>query len=110
MKILVIGDPHGYNKYKESVLKQADVILVTGDIGKVDLARKRYFDNLKRKTKGLEELEYGGKFNKKVHEEIYNSSLNILKRFSKVAPTYSILGNVGTNMIYDSNVKKDEAK
>ena len=43
MKILVVGDPHGYGKYRESVLKKADLILIPGDIGKADTARKYEF-------------------------------------------------------------------
>ena len=43
MKILIIGDPHGNLRYPKSVLKQAEIIFITGDIGKADLARKRFF-------------------------------------------------------------------
>lgn len=95
MKILVIGDPHGYHKYKESILKQADVILMTGDIGKADFARKFYFDNLKRKAKGLPELEEDTKNIKAVHMEIHNSTIRLIKLLSKFAPVYTIQGNVG---------------
>ena len=40
MKVLVIGDPHGFYQYDKSILRNADIIFVTGDIGKADLARK----------------------------------------------------------------------
>jgi len=108
VKILVIGDPHGSKKIKKIPVKEIDLILITGDVGKADLARGRFFENVKRKKEGLPELEYDGKLNKAVYNEIYNSSLRVWKFFSKFAPTYSILGNVGTNMIKDSEVKKDE--
>lgn len=107
MKILAIGDPHGKLPKK---LPKTDLILCTGDAGKATLARKFHFDNVKRKQKGLEELEYDSQFMKRVYQEIYKSSLDIWRYLSKIAPTYSILGNVGTNMIYDSKVKKDEKK
>lgn len=42
--------------------------------------------------------------------EIYSSTLDILKYVSKFAHTYSILGNVGTNIIRDSWVRKKERK
>lgn len=110
MKILVVGDPHGSEKIKKIPFKRIDLILLTGDVGKADLARKRYFENIKREKEGLLELEYDAKSNKSAYNEIYNSSLNVWKHFSKFASTYSILGNVGMNMVYDSNVRKDERK
>jgi len=40
MKILAIGDPHGdIKRIKEIPIKGIDLILITGDIGKADLAR-----------------------------------------------------------------------
>lgn len=113
MKILAIGDPHGkLPKNLDFVTKKnkIDLILCVGDAGKADLARKRFFENIERKKKGLPELEYNNDFQKKVWMEIYNSSLYVWKYLSKLAPTYSVLGNVGTNMIYDWKVKKEERK
>ncbi|MBU4069864.1 MAG: metallophosphoesterase [Nanoarchaeota archaeon] len=52
MKILVIGDPHGkLGKIKKLNLKNIDLKLITGDLGKADLARKRFFENLERRAK-----------------------------------------------------------
>ena len=49
MRILAIGDPHGdLSKIKKIPLKGVDLILLTGDLGKADLARKRYFENVER--------------------------------------------------------------
>ncbi|MCK4647743.1 metallophosphoesterase [Candidatus Pacearchaeota archaeon] len=110
MKILAVGDPHGSKKTKKIPIKGVDLILITGDIGKADLARKRFFENVKRKKEGLLELEYDGKFSKLVYTEIYNSTLDILKYFSKETQTYSIFGNVGTKMMRNSEVKKEEKK
>lgn len=111
MKILAVGDPHGdMKKLGKIPKKDIDLVLCTGDVGKADLARERFFENVKRKKEGLPELEYDGKFNKKVWMQIYDSSLDVWKYLSKIAPTYSILGNVGMSMIYDSNVKKEEKK
>ncbi len=109
MKILVVGDPHGnLKKIKNIPTKEIDLILMTGDLGKADLARKFYFENLKREKEGLLELEYDSKTFLKIYEEIHNSTINIVKYFCKKIPVYSILGNVGTNMIKDSEVKKEE--
>lgn len=111
MKILAVGDPHGDMKKLMSIpKKEIDFVLCTGDVGQADFARKFHFENVKRQQQGLEKLEYDGKTSKKVYDEIYNSSLEVWKYLSKIAPTYSILGNVGMNMIYDSNVKKEEKK
>ena len=111
MKICAIGDPHGdMKKIKKIPLSKNDLILITGDVGKADFARNRFFENIKRKDKGLDELEYTAKDNKTAYMEIHNSSIDVWKYTSKFAPTYSILGNVGMNMIYDSNVRKDEKK
>ncbi len=108
MKILVIGDPHG--KLPKKIPNNVDLILVTGDIGKADLARRRAFENIERKKKGLPELEDDANFSKKVWKEIYDSTLQILKRLSKIAPVYTILGNVGGSMIKESERKKEEKK
>ena len=59
MRILVVGDPHGeLGKIKKLDSKKIDLVLCTGDIGKADFARKRFFENIERKRKGLEELDY----------------------------------------------------
>jgi Icc-related predicted phosphoesterase len=111
MKICVIGDPHGnMKKIRKIPLTKSDLILITGDAGKADFARNKSFENVKRKNEGLEELEYSAKDNKTAWMEIFNSSLEVWKYTSKFAPTYSILGNIGMNMIYDSNVRKEEKK
>ena len=111
MRILAIGDPHGdIRKIERITLSKSDLILITGDVGKADFARNRFFENIKRKKRGLKELKYTAKDNKKAYKEIFNSSLEILRYTSKFAPTYSILGNVGMHMIYDSNVRKDEKR
>jgi len=108
MKILVIGDPHGYNKYKKSIFKGVDLILVTGDLGKADKARKFYFDNLKRKEKGLLEVEKNKNYFKEVHMEIHKSTIEILKNLSRYAPVYTIQGNMGISTM--SQVKEDRKK
>ncbi|MEK6926478.1 MAG: metallophosphoesterase [Nanoarchaeota archaeon] len=109
MKILVIGDPHGaIENVRKAPVKGVDLILLTGDIGKADLARKRYFENIERKQKGLDELEYDGKFAKQVHQQIHNSTIEILKYLSRYAPVYSLQGNVGIPTL--SDVKKDYKK
>lgn len=111
MKILAVGDPHGdMKKISKIPKKDIDLVLCTGDVGKADFARKFHFGNVRRKQQGLEELEYGGKINKKVYMQIYESSLEVWKYLSRIAPTYSILGNVGMNMVYDWKMKKEEKK
>lgn len=95
MKILAIGDPHGRVDLLRKVPKNGvDLILVTGDIGKADLARQRFFENVKRKHKGLSELEDDKEFDYKVSMEVYNSSMNVLNYLRKVAPVFLIYGNV----------------
>jgi len=111
MKILAIGDPHGnLGKIKKIPMQGIDLILLTGDLGKAYLARKRFFENIKRKKEGLPELKKDSKFIKRVSMEIYDSTLNVLIYLSKHAPVYSILGNVGENMIKDFKVKREEEK
>jgi Icc-related predicted phosphoesterase len=96
MKILAIGDPHGeIEKIKKIPIRGIDLIFVTGDLGKADLARKIFFDNLKRKQRGLSEIEETKKQARMAHMEIHNSTISILKYLSKFAPVYTIQGNVG---------------
>lgn len=94
MKILAIGDPHAQlEKIKAMPLKGVDLILITGDLGKADLARQRFFENIEREKKGLPELEYTPEFNKKCFMEIYNSAMHVLRYVAKFGPTYFIFGN-----------------
>ncbi len=109
MKLLIIGDPHGaLDKVRKISIKKVDLILLTGDLGKADLARKRHFENLKRKSTGLPKLEDDAKFIKQIHMEIHNSTINLLKYLSKFASVYTIQGNVGITTI--SQAKEDKEK
>jgi Icc-related predicted phosphoesterase len=96
MRILAIGDPHGaLAKIKNIQLASIDLILLTGDLGKADLARKQSFENWDRKQKGLPELKSTAKQVRDIHNEIHTSTLDILKYLSKRAPVYTLQGNVG---------------
>ena len=104
MRILVIGDPHGKLPTK---IPKADLILVTGDIGKANLARKKAFENIERKKKGLPKIDKTARDVKQIYDEIYYSSLKVIKRLVKIAPVYSIKGNVGAT---NEETKKDSKK
>ena len=111
MKILVIGDPHGdLKKIKKIPINDVGSILVVGDLGKATLARKRAFENSDRIKKGLLKLKEDGKFSKSVYKEVYDSTLEVANYLSKLVPTYSILGNIGVNMVKNYEVRKDEMK
>jgi len=105
MKILVVGDPHGSEKINKISLKGMDYVLITGDLGKADFARKRFFENKERQKKGLPDLDYTSKDEKQSSMQIYNSSMKVLKYFSKNLPVYTIMGNVWST---DSWIKKSE--
>ena len=105
MRILVVGDPHG--KLIGKIPKDIDLIIITGDLGKSDLARKLAFRNIERRKKSLPELkETRGKIKKELFE-VYDSAIKVAKFYSGIAPTYSIMGNVWNN---DEGIKKDEKK
>jgi Icc-related predicted phosphoesterase len=109
MKILIIGDPHGdVSKLKKIPKKGIDLILLTGDLGSADLARKIFFENIERKKKGLEELKEDAKYAKNIHMEIHDSTMNVLKYLSRFAPVYTIEGNVA--IFTDFEAKKDSKK
>lgn len=108
MRILIVGDPHG--KIPKRIPKNLDLILITGDFGKANFVRQRFFDNMIRERKGFKKLEFTAKDCKISYMEIFNSSLDVLRYLSKFSPTYSILGNVGMDMIYDSNIRLEEKK
>lgn len=99
VKICAIGDPHGDLKKIRKASKDVDFYLVTGDLGKADLARKIHFENLNRKAKGLPEEELDMKMNKKIHDEVHYSTMGILEYLSGRAPTYTLQGNVGITTI-----------
>jgi len=108
IKVCAIGDPHGNFQKISKVPKNVDMYLITGDVGKADLARKRAFDNIKRKKEGLAEEEMSPSQSKKIHDEIHYSTLDIFKKLSRYAPVYSIQGNVGISTLSES--KKYEKK
>src|SRR3989344_7248049 len=95
MKILAIGDPHG--NIPRILPKDVDLILLTGDIGKADLARKMAFENIERKKQGLPEVEYSAIQKKRAFMEEYNSCISVVRHLSKIAPVYTIYGNVEKN-------------
>ena len=109
MRILAIGDPHGnLDKIKKIPLRGIDLILLTGDLGKADLARKRAFENVERKQQDLPELKETSKYIKDVHIEIHNSTINLLSYLSRYAPVYTIQGNVSIPTL--SEIRKNKEK
>ena len=94
MRILAIGDPHGDLKaIKKISLKGIDLILLTGDLGSANLARKRAFENADRKKQGLPEIGYSSTERKKAFMEIYDSALALVRYLARHAPVYTIFGN-----------------
>jgi len=109
MKILAIGDIHGnLEKIKKIPINEIDLILLNGDIGQATLARKRFFENVKRKQQGLPKLEYTSKDRKEDYLEIHNSTLSILKYLAEKSKVYTIKGNVGISSL--SKINKDNKK
>jgi Icc-related predicted phosphoesterase len=95
MKILAIGDPHGdLSKLKRIPKKGIDLILLTGDLGSANLARKKAFENIERKKKGLSEKEYTKEEDRKAYREPYDTTIKIMNYLRKIAPVYTIYGNV----------------
>ena len=100
MKILAIGDPHG--KVPGNLpRKNIDFILLTGDIGKADLARKIYL------TDRLKGIIPSKKDKDSAYKETYDSTMRLLKRISNGKRVYSIMGNVSRN---SSEVIRDAKK
>ncbi len=110
MRILAIGDPHGNLKKirKISLLKGIGLILLTGDLGAANLARKISFENVERKKKGLPELKEDARQQKAMHMEIHNSTIRVLKYLSKYALVYFIEGNVGIATSGEVREKKEK--
>lgn len=95
MKILAIGDPHGnVAALKEIPKKDVSAILVTGDIGKADLARTFAFRRIDREKQGLPKVEETADEARQMHYEIYDSSVAVMKYLGSVAPSFTIYGNV----------------
>jgi Icc-related predicted phosphoesterase len=105
MKILAIGDPHGsLKKIRDVPKKDVDLILVTGDLGKADLARKMAFENVARKKRGLPEGEFSQSMERRAFTESYNSSVKVVRYLAKFAPVFVIYGNV------ELGIDRDEAR
>ena len=72
MRICAIGDPHGdLVKIRKIPLKDIDLILLTGDLGKADLARNRFFENIRRKKERLPELEVDNNYRKREYNKSF---------------------------------------
>ncbi len=114
MKILVIGDPHGIlPKNLTGIVnkEKPEFIICTGDLGKATLARKRFFDNIKRKQKGLPELENNKIHVKSVHSEVHSSTLDVLNKLSHFKKEiYTLQGNVGIPSKGNKKIKREEEK
>ena len=106
VRILIVGDPHG--KVKKVKEKKIDLVLITGDLGKADLARKFVFENARRRKEGLPELKKDEKYVKDIHTQIHNSTLEVLRYYNKIASVYTLQGNVGIPSI--SDVKENKRK
>jgi Icc-related predicted phosphoesterase len=105
MKILAIGDPHGnLNVIKKISLKGIDLILLTGDLGSANLARKMAFEKVERKKLGLPEIEYSPNQKKRAFIEAYKSSLAFVKYLVRYALVYIIFGNVES---HNTDIKKE---
>lgn len=98
MRICAIGDPHGdLVKIRKIPLKDIDLILLTGDLGKADLARNRFFENIRRKKERLPELEVDNNYRKREYMEAYDSAIEVVKYLAKIAPVYLIFGNADSS-------------
>lgn len=101
MKILAIGDPHGrLDKIKKIPFEDIELILLTGDIGNADLARKFYMDNFDRQSKGLPELKLSDSMRRKMYLETYRSATSVVRYLSKQAPVYLVSGNADYDNYY----------
>lgn len=95
MRLLVIGDPHGdVNTLKAIPKKGVDAILVTGDIGKADLARTFAFRRVERERQGLPKQEESAEEARQIYMQIYDSAIAVMRYLGSVAPSYTIYGNV----------------
>ncbi|MEK6927417.1 MAG: metallophosphoesterase [Nanoarchaeota archaeon] len=95
MKIMYIGDPHGdLEKVREIPLTGIDAIVLNGDLGKADIARKQKLTNISRTKQGLPEINYTPGERKEAFMESYNTGIELVKYLSKFAPVYTIYGNV----------------
>jgi len=103
VRILAIGDPHGPCKIKEDV----DLILIPGDLGSANFARKFFFDNVNRQNQGLDKIKLSNAILEKMYMETYRSALNVVRYFAKQAPVYLIYGNAD---YYNSDVRKTAKK
>lgn len=95
VKICAIGDPHGDLKKIKKAPKDVDFYLLTGDLGKADLARKAFFEKVAREKEGLPEKERTIKEKKAIHDEVHYSAIGVLNHLKGAAPVYTIEGNVG---------------
>ncbi|MBU3907054.1 MAG: metallophosphoesterase [Nanoarchaeota archaeon] len=107
MKILAIGDLHGSMKIKKIPVKDVDLILIPGDIGKADLMRKMAFESIEREKQGLPEIGYSPKQEKRAFMEAYDSTMKIMRYLSRFAPVYTIFGNVESSNYETKKLSKE---
>src|SRR3989344_5157166 len=108
MKILIIGDPHGnMGEIKKIPMKDIDLILLTGDLGRADLMRKQAFVNIDRRKRGLTEIEFSSKEKKRAFMEAYDTTMKVVKYLMRLAPVYTIYGNVESSNAYTKKYSKE---
>ncbi len=108
MKLLAIGDPHGNVETLRKIPTQGvGAILVTGDIGNADLARKFAFERVEREKQGIPKQEETADEARQVYMQIYDSAVSVMQYLGNIAPVYTIYGNVEPS---NAEVKKDMKK
>jgi len=107
MKILCVGDPHGNKKVLNIKVKDADLVLIVGDLGDSEVVRKYYL----KYVVGLKKRNWKDFISRKELKDLYvqmiDSSVKVLKHFSK-KPVFFVFGNLME--VRTENIKKADKK
>jgi len=94
MKIAAIGDPHGHVEKIENIpLNDADLALITGDLGQADAVKKLALQYLG--PDGRKSLKHGSHAEdfRQAFMKSYNSALEVVEHIARFCPVFTIRGN-----------------
>ena len=78
-----------------------------GDEGGAFLMRKQAFVNIDRRKRGLTEIEFSSKEKKRAFMEAYDTTMKVVKYLMRLAPVYTIYGNVESSNAYTKKYSKE---
>ena len=94
MRIVAIGDPHGdLEKIERIPLKDVDLVLMTGDLGRADILRKLAFTYIGSAGKGSLKGSPQAEEFRQAFLNSYNTAVKLVAHVARHCPVFTVTGN-----------------